>query len=98
VSTALPPARFLGSIPGPGGERSTVVFEHGSLLVKLYAPRGTDPQTPHARDEVYVVVSGTGWFVHGAKRERFAPHDFLFAEAGPPHRFEGFTEGGEQPG
>jgi hypothetical protein len=48
-------------------------------------------------------------FVHGAKRSRFAPHNFLFAEARVVHRFEDFTddllvwvmyygpEGGERP-
>jgi len=107
---ALPPAPFLGGIPGPNGERSTLVFEHGSLTVKLYAPRGADLQMPHTRDEGYVVISGRGTFVHGEERSSFEPHDFLFAPAGLPHRFEDFTddllvwvifygpEGGEQPG
>jgi glucosamine 6-phosphate synthetase-like amidotransferase/phosphosugar isomerase protein len=27
------------------------------MKVEIYAPRGTDPQTPHTRDELYVVVS-----------------------------------------
>jgi hypothetical protein len=42
-------------LPGPQGELSVGVFEHGSLVVKLYAPRGHDDQTPHSRDEIYVV-------------------------------------------
>jgi len=45
-------------LPGPAGERSVPLFEHGSLIVKLYAPRGHDPQTPHTRDELYVVAQG----------------------------------------
>ena len=28
----------------------------GSLLVKAYAPVETDPQAPHTRDEIYVVI------------------------------------------
>jgi mannose-6-phosphate isomerase-like protein (cupin superfamily) len=67
------------------------VFRHGTLEVELYAPRGRDAQTPHDRDEVYVVVRGTGTFVHGDQRDPCAPHDVLFAPAGLEHRFEGFT-------
>ena len=80
------------ALPGPGGERSTGLYRHGSLEVKLYAPRGTDPQQPHTRDEVYVVVRGQGFFVHGSERERFGPGDFLFAPAGLRHRFEEFSD------
>ena len=81
----------LANLPGPQGERSAAVFEHGSLVVKVYAPRGIDPQTPHPRDEVYVVVEGSGDFVSGEIRQPFGPHDFLFAPAGVAHRFENFT-------
>jgi mannose-6-phosphate isomerase-like protein (cupin superfamily) len=86
------PAPFVSKLPGPNGERSMLVFEHGTLTVKVYAPRGIDPQTPHTRDEAYVVVSGRGEFVHGDQRVPFAPNDFLFAPAGLPHRFESFTD------
>jgi mannose-6-phosphate isomerase-like protein (cupin superfamily) len=80
------------AIPGPDNERSVQLFGHGALAVKMYAPRGADHQTPHARDEVYIVASGSGEFVSGEKREQFGPNDFLFAPAGVEHRFENFTE------
>ena len=79
-------------LPGPDGDRSVQVYAHGSLVVKMYAPRGVDAQTPHARDEVYIVASGSGEFVSGENRERFGPDDFLFAPAGVAHRFENFTD------
>jgi mannose-6-phosphate isomerase-like protein (cupin superfamily) len=83
----------LALLPGPGGERSAQVFEHGSLTVKVYAPRGRDPQQPHTRDEVYVVASGRGEFVSGeGERVPFGPNDFLFAAAGVAHRFENFSD------
>jgi len=53
-------AEALDRLPGPQGELSVGVFEHGSLVVKLYAPRGHDDQRPHSRDEVYVVARGGG--------------------------------------
>jgi mannose-6-phosphate isomerase-like protein (cupin superfamily) len=88
----LDPADFLRHIPAKSGERFTLVFEHGSLAVELYAPRGVDSQTPHTRDEVYVVIGGRGTFVCGDVRELFEPIDLLFAPAGAAHRFEDFTD------
>jgi mannose-6-phosphate isomerase-like protein (cupin superfamily) len=85
-------ADALGRLPGPDGERYVELFTHGTLSVELYAPRGDDPQTPHTRDEVYVVVQGSGEFVNGPDRHRFGPGDLLFVPAHVPHRFERFTD------
>lgn len=65
-------------LPGPGGERFAKVLGHGSMEVELYAPRGVDGQIPHSRDELYVMVSGTGVFVNGPERHPFGPGDVLF--------------------
>lgn len=85
-------AEALARLPGPGGERFAAVLERGELLVEIYAPRGRDPQQPHTRDELYVVVEGTGFFVNRDARERFGPGDVLFVPAGVAHRFENFTD------
>lgn len=85
-------AEALERLPGPNGERFVEVLAHGTLSVEVYAPRGRDPQQPHTRDELYVVMSGGGEFVNGEGRDRFAPGDVLFVPAGVPHRFENFTE------
>ena len=82
----------LRKLPGPNGERWVELFRHGTLSVELYAPRGSDPQSPHSRDEVYVVVQGTGEFVSGDSRQRFGPGDLLFVPALVTHRFERFTD------
>ncbi len=85
-------AEAMEQLPGPEGARFAPVLGHGSLLVEIYAPRGHDPQTPHTRDEVYVVVHGEGFFVNGPDRVRFGPGDVLFVPAGVVHRFEDFTD------
>lgn len=85
-------AELQRQLPGPAGERFAVALERGSLSIELYAPRGSDPQQPHSRDEVYVVVSGRGEFVNGRERHAFAPGDLLFVPAGVEHRFEQFTD------
>ena len=79
-------------VPGPGGERFAKVLGHGSMEVEIYAPRGRDAQTPHTRDELYVVVGGSGKFVNGPERHEFGPGDVLFVPAGVEHRFEDFTD------
>jgi mannose-6-phosphate isomerase-like protein (cupin superfamily) len=81
----------LARLPGPAGEHFASVLEHGTLVVEIYAPRGTDPQQPHTRDELYVVVQGTGDFLNGDARHPFGPGDVLFVPAGVEHRFENFS-------
>src|SRR5687767_2572328 len=75
-----PPSRFIE------------LFKHGTLSVELYAPRGTDPQKPHTRDEVYVIACGAGLFWNGETSQPFGPGDFLFVAAGQEHRFEEFSD------
>ena len=82
----------LAKIEAQKTPRSISAFVSGKIEVKLYAPRGTDPQTPHTRDEVYVVVAGRGRFVHGDKEDAFAPGDLLWVPAGVIHRFKDFTD------
>ena len=82
----------LSRVPGPNGERFATLFEHGTLSIEMYAPRGRDPQQPHTRDEVYVVSRGSGIFWDGEVRRPFGPGDFLFVSAGRPHRFEEFSD------
>jgi mannose-6-phosphate isomerase-like protein (cupin superfamily) len=83
--------------PIPEGARSALLMQHGTMTLRYYAPRGRDPQTPHAQDEIYVVVAGAGTFALGRdeaalERRRFGPGDAIFAPAGWVHRFEDFTD------
>ena len=85
-------AEALLRLSGPKGPRFATVFQHGSLLVEIYAPRGVDPQKPHTRDEIYFVAAGTGEYVCGERRQTFGPTDLVFAAAGVEHRFENFSD------
>ena len=88
VRLALAAAR---TAPLQPGRASALLLEHGSLEVRYYSPRGVDPQSPHTRDELYVIASGRGWFVRGQERVPFEPGDALFVAAGVEHRFEDFS-------
>ncbi|MBV9329930.1 MAG: cupin domain-containing protein [Alphaproteobacteria bacterium] len=72
-------------------ETSAKLFERDDISVLLYVPKDTDTQTPHARDELYIVVAGYGTFRRGKELVRFSPGDVLFVAAGVPHRFESFS-------
>jgi len=89
VRTTLEAARKAPLTPG---RNSALMLEHGTMSLRFYYPRGTDPQGPHDQDELYVVTRGTGSFVRGAERVPFGPGDVLFVAAGVVHRFEDFSD------
>lgn len=77
--------------PPPRGNLAVPIFSHGSLEAELYTPTDHDPQEPHERDEVYVVVRGKGMFFDGSERRAIEPGSFIFVAAGRTHRFEDFS-------
>jgi mannose-6-phosphate isomerase-like protein (cupin superfamily) len=86
-------ADALKQLPTPEGERFIELFNHGTLNIELYAPRGIDAQTPHSRDEIYVIATGTGTFRRGQDADmKFRPGDVLFVPAGVEHRFKDFSD------
>ena len=90
--TAISVTRRDGeTAPLPPGRLSALLLQRGSMSLRWYAPKNSDPQTPHDQDELYVVASGTGIFVRGDERVAFGPNDVLFAAAGDVHRFEDFS-------
>lgn len=85
-------ADALARLPGPGGESFVSVFEHGSLVVEILAPPSLVPLPPHTRDELYIVVGGSGELLREEARLPVAPGDFFFVPAGMEHHFENFTD------
>jgi mannose-6-phosphate isomerase-like protein (cupin superfamily) len=67
------------------------LFKRGSLSIELYKPHLHDFQQPHAQDEVYIIVFGTGDFIAGNQKYSFKANDFFFVPAGQVHRFENFS-------
>ena len=86
----LSPEAGLAAVAAAGTDY-VVPFRHGTLEVGVYRPVGVDDQKPHTRDEVYVVIAGTGTFVAGGDRRAFGPGEVLFVAAGVDHLFEDFT-------
>ena len=69
-----------------------LLFEHGSLQVEIYQPDRVDLQSPHSRDELYVIAQGTGTFINGGRQHPVEPGEVLFVPAGVEHRFVDFTD------
>ena len=92
MADRMTPSNALARLAAAGNAPFIELFRHGSLSVEIYKPDKVDRQSPHSRDELYVVVSGTGDFLCGDRRQPFQPGEVLFVPAGVPHRFEGFTD------
>lgn len=69
-----------------------ILLERGTLELGYYKPDQIDPQQPHVQDEIYIVQSGSGFFVLDDERQPFEPGEALFVPAGMAHRFEDFTD------
>lgn len=68
-----------------------VLFNHGTLSVELYKPNKVDTQSPHTRDEIYVIASGSGEFNLEDEITFVKAGDFLFVPAKAAHHFFDFT-------
>lgn len=80
------------ALPLPAGRRSAEVFVDGDLEIRLYAPKGHDPQTPHDRDELYIVAAGHGKLRVGDRVDPIGPGALLYVAAHEVHRFEDFSD------
>ncbi|NYI05448.1 cupin domain-containing protein [Allostreptomyces psammosilenae] len=65
-----------------------------NMSVGLYAlePGAADPQKPHDRDELYVVMSGRAYLTVGEETTQVARGSVVHVPAGVPNRFHHITE------
>jgi mannose-6-phosphate isomerase-like protein (cupin superfamily) len=64
-----------------------VVHESTGLELGVYVPPVPDPQSPHAEDEVYVVLESSGAIMIDGVRHELANGDQAFVAANVEHRF-----------
>ena len=53
---------------------------------------GTDGQSPHTEDEIYVVTAGRATMESGGERAEVGPGAVIYVPAGEMHRFTDITE------
>ena len=68
------------------------LIDDGRFDLGLYQPVDLDSQTPHARDELYIIAKGAGRFTCAGETKPFSPGDVFFVPAGTDHRFVEFTD------
>jgi mannose-6-phosphate isomerase-like protein (cupin superfamily) len=74
------------------GRVFATLLRYGSLEVEFFKPVGVDEQQPHAKDEIYVIVTGSSDFICDAQTLPVATGDVLFVPARAEHRFRGMSE------
>lgn len=95
------------ALPRPADHHSMPVLRHGSLELRMMRPAKTDDQTPHDRDELYIVATGAAVLLRGVSHSPFdeeplladaeeripvGPGDAVVVPAGTPHRFTEFGD------
>lgn len=77
----------------PQGVWDIELMRHGTMSAEIFAPRGRDYQSPHAQDEIYVVIDGDAQLHTGdAPPLGCASGDLLFVPAGMSHHFEEISD------
>ena len=93
----LTPEQFLARLPLPANEKwkdglwHTTAFQKGELELEFFAPRGTDYQTPHEKDEFYFIIAGSADLIRETETVSCSVGDAVFVPAGEPHHFENIS-------
>ncbi len=89
---------FLAQLPlpaterWPAGVRFIEAFSRDGLELEIYAPRGVDSQSPHSRDEIYIVITGSAALDIDGTEHPCTVGDALFVPARAPHHFERISD------
>jgi mannose-6-phosphate isomerase-like protein (cupin superfamily) len=77
-----------------GGDLYREFLRVESMSAGLYVLEAgaSDPQSPHAQDEIYYVVSGRARFRSGGDDREVQAGDVLFVPAHEEHRFHSIDE------
>jgi mannose-6-phosphate isomerase-like protein (cupin superfamily) len=84
-------------IAGAGESRGESWVEHlrvPDLSVGTYClpAGGTDGQSPHTEDEIYIVTAGRAKLVSGGEEAEVRPGSVIYVPAGEVHRFADIAE------
>ncbi|HEY8562863.1 MAG TPA: cupin domain-containing protein [Pyrinomonadaceae bacterium] len=94
----LSPEDFRAKLPLPADEKwkdgvwFTNAFRKGEFELEFFAPRGRDYQTPHEKDEFYIITSGAADLILNGAAIPCRTGDALFVAAGDEHHFENISE------
>ena len=88
---------FLAKLPLPADEKwkqgawFSRAFAKGDFELEFFAPRVTDYQTPHEKDEFYIIVRGEAALIRETEVINCAAGDAVFVAAGENHYFDNIS-------
>lgn len=94
----LSPEELLSKLPLPAdnkwkdGVPFIPAFVKSGFVLEFSAPRGTDYQTPHDKDEFYIIAGGTADLIKESEVINCRTGDAIFVAAGEKHHFENISE------
>ena len=68
-------------------------FVKSDFVLEFFAPRGTDHQTAHDKDEFYIVASGTADLLKETETISCKTGDAVFVAMGEKHHLENISAG-----
>ena len=73
------------------GNLFTELYNDNHIAIEIYKPDHEDLQAPHDRDELYMIISGSGDLRMNDDVVQFKTGDLLIVPQDAVHRFENFT-------
>ncbi len=67
------------------------VMEGDKMTVEYYAPKISDEQQPHNKNELYIIASGNSGFYRNGEMIDCSKGDVIFVPAHMEHRFINFS-------
>lgn len=89
---------FLAKLPLPANEKwkegvwFTNAFSKENFELEFFAPQGKDYQTPHEKDEFYIIARGTADLIKDNQTIDCRIGDAIFVAADENHHFENFSD------
>lgn len=74
------------------GVRFIKAFSKENFELEFFAPRGTDNQTPHTKDEFYIIAAGSANLIKENEMINCKAGDALFVAAGAEHHFANISD------
>jgi len=83
-----------GDCAAPAGVTWVEQLRVADLSVGTYCipAGGTDEQSPHTEDEIYIVTAGRARLVAGGQEAEVRPGSVIYVPAGEVHRFTDIAE------
>ena len=92
------PEELLAKLPLPADENRKdgvpfiPVFVQSGFVLEFFAPRNKDYQTPHEKDEFYIIVSGSADLMKENETIACKSGDAVSVAAGEKHHFENISD------